>query len=388
MGEFSLFWPTGTTGDGASTYADSQLFAWLRRTFNGDNYAAQGPLVGYSGELAVTPGTGKVTIATGAAYVYGIPYELDASLDVTIPTPVANTRIDRIVLRASWTAKTVRVTRIAGTEGAGVPAITQNPGSLYDVPLAQVSVTTGGVITVTDERQFCRFATEVATENIADGAITAAKIGGGAVGTSMLADGAVTTAKLGDKAVGTAQLGDGAVRDTQVAADAAIAQSKISNTSPTINAATVGGKAASAFAGADCRLYGLQGDDDYAWAIPGPSANYSDISFRVWGGSEQTTVSFTTTGACDVVVQFSGVLKGAPGAGTFDVRAVIDGWEAPAASHSAVFTGALHFCAMWHAFQKPAGAHTVKLQFRHDQGNAVSPGIGDRYLAVQVFPHP
>uniref|UniRef100_UPI003220438E hypothetical protein n=1 Tax=Thermogutta sp. TaxID=1962930 RepID=UPI003220438E len=75
MAEFSLFWTTGTTGDGANPYTDAQLFAWLRRTFNSDMYADRGPLKGYRGELAVTPGTGKVTVADGAAYVYGIPYE-------------------------------------------------------------------------------------------------------------------------------------------------------------------------------------------------------------------------------------------------------------------------------------------------------------------------
>ncbi len=225
MGEFSLFWPTGTTGDGASTYTDSQLFAWLRRTFNSDMYADRGPLRGYAGELAVAVGTGTVTIAAGAAYAYGIPYELDAPLDVAIPTPTANTRIDRIVLRADWTAKTVRIARVAGTEGAGAPSITQTPGSVYDVKLAQVQVTTGGVITVTDERQFCRFATEVGTESIADGAVTAAKlvdgtgsgvdadlldgqhasafVGSGQAGsitTAMLQDGAVTPAKVADRA--------------------------------------------------------------------------------------------------------------------------------------------------------------------------------------------
>lgn len=213
MTEQSIFWPTGTTGDGASEYTDTQLFAWLRRTFNGDMYANRGPLKGYNGELEVTAGTGKVTVGTGAAYVYGIPYENDSALDVSIPTPVDNTRVDRIVLRADWTAQTVRIARIAGTEGGGAPSLTQNPGSIYDVPLALVQVTTGGVITVTDERQFCRFATEVGTENIADGAVTSAKIAGGAVSADMLADGACLAEILDDDGAGSgldADLIDGA----------------------------------------------------------------------------------------------------------------------------------------------------------------------------------
>lgn len=231
MAESSIFWPTGTTGDGASTYTDTQLFSWLRRTFNSDLYADRGPLVGYGGELAVTGTTSPVSVATGAAYVYGIPYENDAVVTVAIPTPVSATRVDRIVLRADWTAKTVRITRLAGTEGAGAPAITQSPGSVYDVKLAQVMITTGGVITVTDERQFCRFATRIATENIEDGAITAAKISGGAVGTSMLADGAVTSAKIAD----------GTIIDVDISAIAGIAQSKISNATRTIDADMVDG---------------------------------------------------------------------------------------------------------------------------------------------------
>ena len=170
MAEFSLFWTTGTTGDGLNPYTDAQLHAWLRRTFNSNEFADRGPLKGYGGELAVTAtGPGTVQVATGAAYVYGIPYENDTPVNLTIPTPAANTRIDRIVLRANWTAKTVRITRLAGTEGAGVPpAITQTPGSIYDVKLAQVAITTSGVITVTDERKFCRFASEIGPENIAN----------------------------------------------------------------------------------------------------------------------------------------------------------------------------------------------------------------------------
>jgi hypothetical protein len=50
----------------------------------------------------------------------------------------------------------VRVTRVAGTEGGGVPAITQSDGTTWDVPLYQATITTGGAITLTDERSFVR----------------------------------------------------------------------------------------------------------------------------------------------------------------------------------------------------------------------------------------
>ena len=242
MSESSIFWPTGTVGDGASTYTDTQLFAWLRRTINSDNYASQGPLVGYGGELAVTGAAGSVNIATGAAYVYGIPYESDAVVNVAIPTPTTSTRIDRIVLRANWTAKTVRITRIAGTEGAGAPAITQTPGSIYDVKLAQVSITTGGVITVTDERQFCHYATRMATENLDDAAVTTAKI----------ADGAVTAAKVAADVATQAEL------DAEAAARAGVQTNLNNHAAATTGVHGVGASAVESTAGAQAKADAVQ----------------------------------------------------------------------------------------------------------------------------------
>ena len=370
----SMLWTTDGTGDGpAGGYSRSRWAELLRSVFG------NGVLKGEGDELAVTGSASPLTLATGAAIVDGIFGRNPVAEGIAVPTPSVGTTGHRLVLRATWgNTQTLRPALLSNNDGVSlsvqVPPLTQNSGDVYEIPLAQFNITTAGVIQDLDSRApLCQFGTD-----IADGVVTTIK----------LADGAVTTAKLGAKAVGTAQLADGAVTAAKIPAGAGIEQSKISNMTRAIDAAKLEGKSAGDFAGADCRLYGLQGEDEYAWAIPAPSASYSDVSFRTYGGSNLTTVSFASTGVCDVVVQFSGVLKGAPGAGTLDFRAVIDGVETPAASRSAVFTGALHFCAMWHAFQKPAGAHTVKLQFRHDQGNAVSPGIGDRYLAVQVFPHP
>lgn len=100
-----------------------------------------------------TVGTSPVTVDTGAALVHGTLYENTTSANVAIPTPAGATRIDLIVLRKSWSAQTVRLTRIAGAEGGAAPAMTQTPSVTWDIPIAQASITTGGAITLTDLRE-------------------------------------------------------------------------------------------------------------------------------------------------------------------------------------------------------------------------------------------
>lgn len=154
MTQSSIFWPTSGVGDGASQYTDAQLFAWLRRTFLRD-LTTEGIESGFANELAVSGATSPVSIATGAAIVYGIPYENTAAVTQAIATPSIGTTGHRIVLRASWAAQTVRVVDIASADGtAAIPALVQIAGTTWDIPLATLTITTGGVITVTDARVF------------------------------------------------------------------------------------------------------------------------------------------------------------------------------------------------------------------------------------------
>jgi hypothetical protein len=152
MAESSLPWAGAATGD-CGPYSDDQWSDTWRKLFLLDR-TTQGVLLGYGNTLAVTGATSPVAVNTGAALVDGKFYENTASVNVAIPTPAGATRIDRIVLRKDFAGQTVRITRIAGTEGAGAPAITQTDGTTWDIPLAQASITTGGIITVTDERSF------------------------------------------------------------------------------------------------------------------------------------------------------------------------------------------------------------------------------------------
>ena len=157
MAEFSRFHTTNNTGDGPSAgYSAANFQQFIRETFI-TNPATEGVLYGIGNNLAVSGTSSPVSVNTGAAINYGVYYGNDSSVNVTIPTPSSATRIDRIVLRYSWSAQTVRITRIAGTEGSGsAPAMTQTANTTWDIPIANVSITTGGVCTVSDQRTYCK----------------------------------------------------------------------------------------------------------------------------------------------------------------------------------------------------------------------------------------
>jgi hypothetical protein len=251
MAERSQFWTTGTTGDGATTITEAQTIEFFRKLFVTDQHATEGILAGVDNELAVTGSASPVAVATGAAITYGFFYQNDASLNVTIPTPAGATRIDRIVLRVSHgTTRTVRVTRIAGTEGSGsAPAITQSAGTTWDIKLAQASITTGGVITLTDERSFAHFATRVNTAmfdaNAVDNAALrdsaalsvmgrASNSSGDPADIAAASDGEVlrrSGTALGFGQVATAGLADSAVTNAKIANDA-VDDTKVGNRVP------------------------------------------------------------------------------------------------------------------------------------------------------------
>jgi len=181
MAEDSYLWNTNGTGDGDNAgITMAQMQQMFRALFAGHLANLGGVVPDYLNELAVSGSATPVSVASGAAVSYGLMYHNSSAVSVAVPTPAAATRVDRIVLRVDWAAQTVRVTRVAGTEGAGAPSLTQNAGTTWDIPLATVSITTGGVITVTDAREWLGI--------IADGAISAAKLADGAALAEILDD--------------------------------------------------------------------------------------------------------------------------------------------------------------------------------------------------------
>lgn len=199
MAEKSYLWTTGVSGDGLATYTQNdwtRVFRIMAAVFDEEGVAPN-----YFNQYNATiPALNTVRIDTGAAVVDGKPHDSDTTVDINIPSASGggNTRIDRVCLRANWSARTVRLTRIAGTDAASPtpPALTQSPGSTYDLPLFQVRVNTSGTVTIElDERVFGR----LQSNGIADSAVATAKLANAAVTLAKLAANSVDDTIAGDR---------------------------------------------------------------------------------------------------------------------------------------------------------------------------------------------
>lgn len=220
MTEKSFLWTTGGAGDGGSTYTSTDWSGIFKIIVGCDGVQGVAPS-GLNLFAGTATGANTVQIDSGRALVDGKPYHNTAAVNVTIPSAVGagNTRIDRIVLRADWTAQTVRITRIAGTDAASptAPAITQSSGVTYDIQLYQALVNTSGTVTLTDERTFARILTADITDaavtnaKLATDAVTQAKVADAAIGTNELIDLAVTAGKIANATITGTQLASGAV---------------------------------------------------------------------------------------------------------------------------------------------------------------------------------
>lgn len=255
-----LSWPWDTQvglGDGGVELGEAHAREFLATYFQIQNPAVEGVSKGVLGELAVSGVASPLSVQPGSAVCYGL-YFNDAVVTLAVTTPVVGTTGGRVVLQTNW----------AGTGGAGLeartrlavkmsadgvpsyPSLTQSFGVTWEIPLAKFVITTGGVITLTDDRTFRKSTAMVGTGEILDNAVTLEKmlklvgpgvIGRGAVAldhpyfivpddtvsdfvltvtgidparfmgfskvlTSMIQDANVTTAKIADSAVTAAKI--------------------------------------------------------------------------------------------------------------------------------------------------------------------------------------
>jgi hypothetical protein len=155
MTEKSFVWNAlPAAGDTAFSPYGEDVWADIWGTLFTKDMTKEGVISEYLSSLLVTGSTSPVSIGTGAALVYGTFYENDAVYSLAIPTPAVSTRIDVVVLRKDWAAKTVRIGIVSGVEGGGVPALTQTIGATWEISIAEVSITIAGAITVTDSRSY------------------------------------------------------------------------------------------------------------------------------------------------------------------------------------------------------------------------------------------
>ena len=161
MAQVSQFWGGATIGDAGPYSFDQYNHPFHTLVSNGS--ADAGIAVRYLNQLAGTT-TGLrangVDILSGAALVRGIWYTSTATINHALPAVGSGMeRTDLIVLRASWSAQTVRQVRLVGTEyilgSPNVPpALTQTDYVTWEIPWFEVNVTTGHDVTLADRRRF------------------------------------------------------------------------------------------------------------------------------------------------------------------------------------------------------------------------------------------
>lgn len=137
----------GALGDAGAYSAAQWQQLYAHMIGDGAEKANRGVFRGVLEELEVvanSPADTTVIVEPGSALVQGIFYLNDADKSVSIASNASgSTRIDIIVLEADYAAQTVRIDVVQGTPAAGVPALTQSVGSIWQIPLAYLTLASG-----------------------------------------------------------------------------------------------------------------------------------------------------------------------------------------------------------------------------------------------------
>lgn len=149
------------SGTGAS-FDETQWREWLANLFSPGVIKSAKVSGSAGGDLAVSVvgGNMNINIATGCGFVYGFAYENDSTATKTIATQGGGlNRIDYVVLKLDFVARTVLITVKSGTPASSpvAPSLTQS-ATTWEVPLCQVFVPNGAAALVsgnlTDSRVY------------------------------------------------------------------------------------------------------------------------------------------------------------------------------------------------------------------------------------------
>ena len=198
----SMMWTT-TAGLGhgvISGYASNRWQAFIRKMFQSDRANTGSVLLDVDNELAVTGTASPLAVATGAILGYGFFVESDTPLSLAVTTPVGGTTGGHVILRVTWATQIADILVVRSANGdPSIPPLTQTPNTVYEVRLATFQITTGGVITLTDTRDFAKFSAQVYGSNLHSSVVD---------GTTL--ELAASTLRIKNNGVGDAQLRDSA----------------------------------------------------------------------------------------------------------------------------------------------------------------------------------
>lgn len=155
MTEFSQFWQGTTPGD-AGAYSSDQFSTMMQNIMGDANNGDSGPLTGTGTEpdpgLTVQQrGAGanmSVDVTAGAALVDGTFYTNSATVNLVVTSNSSgNPRVDTVILRKTWATQTVRLVVKVGTPAGSPtpPAMTQTPGTTWEIPLYDIAVANGAL---------------------------------------------------------------------------------------------------------------------------------------------------------------------------------------------------------------------------------------------------
>jgi len=157
LAETSGLWTTDGAPAGHQVVSYTQAIASDMLAIAAACSGFEGVAPGYSSELAPSStGVNNVRIAAGGAMVDGKYYKNTANVDKVIANANAgNYRIDHVVLRATWADFDVTIDVLTNpADNTPAVAVTQTTGVVWEISLCTVSVTAGGVITITDTRKW------------------------------------------------------------------------------------------------------------------------------------------------------------------------------------------------------------------------------------------
>ena len=161
VGQSGTYSPTYNADDFSRLYrktiGNGVLFDdTINDVINGDG-EVNGDLVN---DLKVSASNNNIIIAEGTAILQGYWYNNDSELQVV--TGVTPSENFMIALVLDTTMREIKATKTTWT--SGTPAVPEGNENNYVLPLATVSVDSGGAITVTDARQFVTNSMKIVNE--------------------------------------------------------------------------------------------------------------------------------------------------------------------------------------------------------------------------------